>query len=114
MYIVAFVGDYNTSDVNNREVHNANQITISSIVKVSEINKTNLNIYPNPTTGLVNIENAEGATIELINVLGQSVMKIENAKSVETIDLSAFESGTYIVKVQNDNNTTTKKIVFVR
>ena len=56
-------------------------------------------VYPNPTSDMVTIANAEGKDIVVINSLGQIVASIENAAANQTIDVSNFANGTYFVKV---------------
>ena len=48
------------------------------------------------------VANAEGATIVVVNSLGQVVTTIENAASNQTIDVSSFANGTYFVKVNEE------------
>ncbi|MEA3443636.1 MAG: choice-of-anchor J domain-containing protein [Bacteroidota bacterium] len=67
-------------------------------------------IYPNPSTGLVNINNVEGASVVVYNVIGKVVTSIENANQFNTIDLSNYGVGTYFVKVITNDNTTTHKL----
>jgi hypothetical protein len=56
-------------------------------------------VYPNPTSSMVTIANAEGKDIIVVNSLGQVVASIENAAANQTIDVSNFANGTYFVKV---------------
>jgi len=114
MYIVAFVGDYSATDVNAREVHNVNQLAISTITKVADIKGVEFNIYPNPTTGLFNIQGVEGSDIEVVNSLGQVVYTINNANTYETIDLTNNNDGTYFVRVKSNDSVSTKKITLIR
>ena len=114
MYIVAFIGVYDAANPNNREVYNVNQVSLSSIIGISETNTINFNIYPNPTKGMFNIEGAEGSDIEVLNSLGQVVYKAQNVSSFETIDLSNNNIGTYFVRVKANDNIITKKIVFIK
>ncbi len=58
-----------------------------------------ISVYPNPTSDMVTIANAEGKDIVVINSLGQVVASIENAAANQTIDVSNFANGTYFVKV---------------
>jgi len=78
---------------------------------INDIKDNALNIYPNPTTGLVNIVNAKNATINVYNQVGALVMSVENTNNV---DLSSFENGTYIVKVITKENTSVKKVVLTK
>ncbi|MBO4615671.1 MAG: T9SS type A sorting domain-containing protein [Bacteroidales bacterium] len=58
-----------------------------------------VSVYPNPANDMFTVANAEGATIVVVNSLGQVVANIENAASNQTIDASSFANGTYFVKV---------------
>ena len=64
-------------------------------------------IYPNPSTGLVNINNVAGADIVIYNILGEQVSAIKAANQFNTVDLSAYGQGTYFVKVVSASQTTT-------
>ncbi|MFH2141083.1 MAG: T9SS type A sorting domain-containing protein [Bacteroidota bacterium] len=79
-------------------------------VKNNEIIK----IYPNPTTGILNVYGAINSTINIYNVMGQIVYSVENASFNQTIDMSDFSEGNYIVKVISDTKTTTSKVTFVK
>jgi predicted extracellular nuclease len=69
---------------------------------VDEISENSIEVYPNPTTGMLNIANAEGKSIVVINALGQVVAHIDNAAENQTIDLSRLCDGTYFVKVDGN------------
>ena len=58
-----------------------------------------IEVYPNPTSSMVTIANAEGKDIVVVNSLGQVVASIENAAANQTIDVTNFANGTYFVKV---------------
>lgn len=69
---------------------------------VDEISENSIEVYPNPTNGMINIANANGKSIVVINTLGQVVAHIENAAENQTIDLSKLCDGTYFVKVDGN------------
>ncbi len=73
-----------------------------------------INIYPNPTTGTLNITNAENADVYVYNILGEVVASINNAAPFSTIDMSELSEGTYIVKILTDKNVITKKINLIK
>lgn len=73
-------------------------------------NNSNVNIYPNPSNGTINIENVEGANVVIMNTMGQVVRNINNAQVSNAIDMSSFANGTYFVKVINGNDITTHKV----
>ena len=63
-------------------------------------------IYPNPTNGIIHIDN-EISYVEIYNIVGQLVT--ESKENV--IDLSAQEAGTYILKVITPSGVVTKQII---
>ncbi len=76
-----------------------------------------LNITPNPTTGLVNLNlslaTAADVQIEVINTLGQTVQTIQAGKTTslqQAIDLTNAASGTYMVRVRMDNDTAVRRV----
>ena len=91
-------------------IDDINVATNLSIVELSN----DIQIYPNPSTGIVNINNVAGSTVLVYNVLGEVVSSIENANQFNTVDLSTYANGTYMVKVLTNDNVITKKIVLNR
>ena len=70
-----------------------------NVTSVDENVAEAVSVYPNPANDMFTVANAEGATIVVVNSLGQVVATIENAASNQTIDASSFANGTYFVKV---------------
>lgn len=79
-----------------------NDIIADCDASVDEMLASSIEVYPNPTTGMINIANAEGKSIVVINTLGQVVAHIDNAAENQTIDLSRLCDGTYFVKVDGN------------
>ncbi|OZV70578.1 T9SS type A sorting domain-containing protein [Winogradskyella aurantia] len=70
-------------------------------------------IYPNPTnTGRVTISssNANAMRISVFNVLGKQVKKAAIQPNT-SLDVSNLKSGIYIVRLEQNNATTTKKLI---
>jgi len=69
--------------------------------------------YPNPTNGLLNFEFAKNdiQQITISNLIGKTIIEKTTIEQNEMIDLSKFESGIYIIKIQTDNEIFTTKIV---
>ncbi len=66
-----------------------------------------INVYPNPSTGLVNIANLPSdSNIEVVNMLGQSVYSTKANQGNFTADLSSLPSGSYFVKINSVNEKT--------
>lgn len=75
--------------------------------------ETTFSFYPNPARERVTVvtEKAGQVSITLINSQGQTVHHKENAASKEEIDLSAYPTGLYFVKVNNGGKTHIEKLV---
>ena len=86
---------------------NLDEIELPSSVSIDEVNNNAISVYPNPSNGLVNINNVAGADIKIFNVLGEEVASIANANQLNTIDLSTYGVGNYYIKVISDNNIST-------
>ena len=82
-------------------------------VSVAEVSAGSVRLYPNPTKGIVNIE-AEGAmTVSVMNTLGQKVIET-TATDNTVIDLSNYESGIYMIRIESGNGTMTEKVNVIR
>nr|WP_299259872.1 T9SS type A sorting domain-containing protein [uncultured Aquimarina sp.] len=70
-----------------------------------------LKIYPNPVFGQVlevflNMD--QTASYEIISITGQLISK---GNVTKTIDVSSLNPGIYLLKVFNDNNQITKRLI---
>lgn len=93
--------------------------TPSSGVGIQNVeNKEEINVYPNPSSGIVNIDfkQAIKGIIQIENTMGAKIyeekVNIANAE-VKTVDLSTFANGTYFVNVLNNNSNEVKKFKVV-
>jgi hypothetical protein len=96
--VIVFLQDNNTQKIM--------QSTISTEGTGSVENNTifkNLKIYPNPSTGLVNIENASGMEINIYDISGNIVYVNKNLNQNNQIDLSSLSQGIYMVKLIKDD-----------
>ncbi len=72
---------------------------------------TSISIYPNPSSGIVNITNAENSNLEVYNLLGQLINYKNNLMDNEKIDFSNYTSGIYILKLVLGSVSVTKKVI---
>lgn len=87
--------------------------TFSTIgnVNVSNEKQFNIVVYPNPATNLLVIESDFKCKIKIVNSLGIEIKQFENSESKSFVDISNFESGIYMIKMQNDNKEIIKRFV---
>lgn len=91
-------------------------ITVTSVENINLNN--NVSVYPNPANDVLNvtidISNSTTSSIVLTNILGATVYSKDlgsiNGLNNETIDVSGLEAGVYILRLQTENGTATKKI----
>ncbi len=77
---------------------------------IAENETTGVSIFPNPATTVLNV-NAEGYnTVEIVNLLGQVVYGA-NAESNMQINVEDLANGTYFVRLNGVNGTTTQKFI---
>lgn len=78
--------------------------------------RNEINIYPNPTSGLFNVqisqfENALINNIEIYNLYGECIHKQICKSANQQIDLSSLSSGIYLLQIKTQLGTIVKKIV---
>ena len=80
---------------------------------VSSINEDAFKIYPNPASGELRIEASTASyNIELLNSIGQLIFKKGGYRDKQTIDLSAYTEGIYILRLTTaSGNRFDKKII---
>ena len=61
---------------------------------------TKINVFPNPTTDILNIEYNGIKTIQLVDLNGKTIYQTKTDQSV--INLSSFTTGVYILQVYTD------------
>jgi ACT domain-containing protein len=89
------------------------------IVGIPNTEASLIKIYPNPTTGIVNIETVRGTgaktEISIINSLGAEIYRKENVDASKfQVDLSNQVNGVYLLMIRNNNQKTYRKIVVMK
>lgn len=88
--------------------------TIDTTVSVSDTDKENLRIYPNPTQDYVIIASSRDTIerVELYDVIGNKIKSISEPYENEIrIDVSRFQEGVYILKCVRKNEPSYFKIL---
>jgi hypothetical protein len=73
-------------------------------------NIENVNIYPNPASNMVFISSPDNARVSIYDLLGQKVKELDIVKGTSPVNISDLKGGIYIVQINSDRKTTTKKI----
>jgi len=70
----------------------------------------NFNIYPNPTTDILNIELKENLTLEKVLIYNTSGQLVKET-SDKTINVNGFAKGIYNIQVLTNHGKATKKVI---
>jgi hypothetical protein len=79
-----------------RQIDNDGKETVSKVISIATKGNTKLNIYPNPVSNVLTIETDLIGDYQVINLLGQQVLR---GKTASQVDVSALPQGSYILKV---------------
>lgn len=88
----------------------------STVARVDSIASLNFNLYPNPTTGMVNLETENSNTLEckliITNAAGNEMCqkKIVNSETYQ-LDFSNFPKGIYFVQLLHANEKSIRKLI---
>jgi hypothetical protein len=89
-----------------------NVIVSGSALSVKDNAIAGLQVYPNPVTNgtlyINTLANAE-KTVQIFDVVGKNVLNTVTAG--ETVNVSSLNSGVYIVKITEQGNTASRKLV---
>lgn len=86
--------------------------SIVATAGIDTVNEANFVVYPNPTTGIVNIEgNVIIEKVIVRNLLGQVIYSNSNNSPASVVDLSFYNSGVYLLEVTTNGSSRTVKII---
>ncbi|WP_452232334.1 T9SS type A sorting domain-containing protein [Lacinutrix sp. MEBiC02595] len=84
----------------------------SATLSVNQNEAATFSVFPNPVTnGTVNIKinNNEAVNVSVFDVLGKQVL-VKNVTN-QTLNVSSLNAGVYILRIAQNGNSTTKKLV---
>jgi hypothetical protein len=79
----------------------------------STVELKGIEIFPNPTDGMINIRksNEELVNMEIYSGLGRLIRMEKLFKKVTQFDLSDLQKGLYFIRLYNPNQTKESKII---
>lgn len=80
---------------------------------IDEINSINVSVYPNPSSGIVNVKLSGlngSATLTVLDIKGSVVYQTVVNQTTEQIDLSKVDNGIYFIQLNSEEGMLTKKI----
>lgn len=97
---VATMNIANTTDLNPFVLNFTGTGTTNSVISTDE--SLLVNVFPNPTNGLINVssENMIDFQVAVIDVTGKIIASINNCGGACVIDISNFDSGVYLIRIE--------------
>ncbi len=111
------VFDFNNEDGGTIDNFSINLCRVQVALAVVTNPILNSNVYPNPTKGIVNVSIPaliEKATINLYDLQGRQILSKETNQVNTSIGIENLQDGIYLVTIQNDLGSITKKIILRR
>lgn len=102
------------TDCSDNFVMKLDDVVIDGAVSIEEsIVNSEIQVYPNPTNEIININNAKGASIKIFNITGQVILSLENIDQTQSIDVSELNAGSYFISITKDKVVSHKKIQII-
>jgi len=105
---------YNPTPFLSGSFSNGFNTAILSVNNLSAI-ANSINVYPNPTNNILNIQMPQpiDGTLSISNVLGQEVYegKMAGNSSLTQVSIGNLPQGIYLLKIESSNQTVVKRIV---
>jgi hypothetical protein len=84
-------------------------VAIVGTVDIVEVETAKVSVYPNPTSGVLNVQIDGSFNATIYNYQGQVVMR--NTVNNGQIDMSGLASGVYFVEIRTNDNVSVEKVI---
>ena len=78
---------------------------------ISSDNLSNATVFPNPATNYITIRGAASNSVTIFDLSGRAVYQRNHISEDETISISTWTTGTYLVVIQTGNEKNVHKII---
>jgi len=86
-------------------------LTVKDYVGIGSIDEKNISIYPNPTYGIITIENAVGYELTISDIRGKQIYNSLIYEKSSTINIENAVSGVYLINFKSDTENYTNKLI---
>jgi hypothetical protein len=112
-----FIEDYSDLEVVVFIQNNATKEIMQSTYAIEQALATNefsvakINVYPNPSNGLITIDSTTAVDVTVTDLTGKVVFSAKQITNQSPLNLTNLQKGIYLVKMANENGEQTEKIV---
>jgi bacillolysin len=111
--IFRFVFESDGGQVNDGAI--IDNFVIEGTLSSSDFEYNDINIYPNPTNGTLNVflnsQFEDKTTLTMYDIQGRNILSKEMSGVSELLNLNNFQEGVYYLMIRNGDRKTTKKVV---
>jgi hypothetical protein len=114
VYVVTQNGDYSVLVTEGSCTSDTSNIANYTSINIQQLDDTQLTVlvYPNPTEGQLYIEHElEQVQIQVLNLHGQCLQRLESQEALIKLDLSHYPKGVYFMQLTDNKNSQTMKII---
>ena len=96
------------------------KIVVSDATEINSINSSPLSfdINPNPSSDRITIRTnftaEKQVSLKILNIIGKTMIAKDNISSMEYIDISSLNKGSYFVQINYQGNSLVKKLLITR
>lgn len=102
---------YVTGKNNNTNCSQTSHVTVLANLSINMAEDNAINVYPNPTSAVINISSDEA--IKSVTVFSLNGQQMISAKGVNSVDLNALANGTYVVRVDLESGKVATRTIVV-
>ena len=90
-------------------------ITVSPLAPLMSIFKPTLKVYPNPSSGIINVNSDNVITkVVLMDMLGKTLQENIMEEPISSIDYSHFQTGNYLLMVSYEDGSSSSHTIVLQ
>ena len=102
---------YTYTDVNGCSGSATDSIFVDICMGVQTVASNTIDVYPNPSNGVFNVNAEINSVITVYDALGNVVMNVRTVNTKTELDLSGFANGIYMMTVQSGDQISTERLM---
>jgi hypothetical protein len=93
------------------QIVNATEVELDTTLSSMAFNAKHYGVYPNPTTGIFNINTENPVNVSVVDVMGKVVFQAQNVTRETAINLGGLQKGVYLAQITGEKISSTEKII---
>lgn len=89
-------------------------IPVTRTLDIDDTGSFSASLFPNPASSTITLSGVQGSSMQIFDLTGKMMLSLHNISENQTIDVSSFAEGLYLVRISDGKNILTKKLNVVR